>query len=70
MAVMIENANYYTRKEIADKFGCSTRTIKRYIDAGKIEGKKLGRSWYFTEKNIEDYFSNNLENKRGGVLNE
>jgi excisionase family DNA binding protein len=70
MAVMIENANYYTIKEIADKFGCSTRTIKRYIDAGKIEGKKLGRSWYFTEKNIEDYFSNNLENKRGGVLNE
>lgn len=70
MAVMIENANYYTIKEIADKFGCSTRTIKRYIDAGKIEGKKLGRSWYFTEKNIEDYFSNNLENKHGGVLNE
>lgn len=66
---MIENANYYTIKEIADKFGCSTRTIKRYIDADKIEGKKLGRSWYFTEKNIEDYFSNNLENKRG-VMNE
>nr|UVX71540.1 MAG: Pyocin activator protein PrtN [Bacteriophage sp.] len=69
MPVMIENANYYTIKEIADKFGCSTRTIKRYIDADKIEGKKLGRSWYFTEKNIEDYFSNNLENKRG-VMNE
>lgn len=70
MPVMIENANYYTIKEIADKFGCSTRTIKRYIDAGKIEGKKLGRSWYFTEKNIENYFSDNLENKRGGVMNE
>lgn len=69
MPVMIENTNYYTIKEIADKFGCSTRTIKRYIDANKIEGKKLGRSWYFTEKNIEDYFSNNLENKRG-VMNE
>lgn len=69
MPVMIENANYYTIKEIADKFGCSTRTIKRYIDADKIEGKKLGRSWYFTEKNIEDYFSNNLENKNG-VMNE
>lgn len=69
MPVMIENANYYTIKEIADKFGCSTRTIKRYIDADKIEGKKLGRSWYFTEKNIEDYFSNKLENKRG-VMNE
>lgn len=69
MPVMIENTNYYTIKEIADKFGCSTRTIKRYIDADKIEGKKLGRSWYFTEKNIEDYFSNNLENKHG-VMNE
>ena len=69
MPVMIENTNYYTIKEIADKFGCSTRTIKRYIDADKIEGKKLGRSWYFTEKNIEDYFSNKLENKRG-VMNE
>nr|DAJ99537.1 MAG TPA: helix-turn-helix domain protein [Caudoviricetes sp.] len=67
MPVMIENTNYYTIKEIADKFGCSTRTIKRYIDADKIEGKKLGRSWYFTEKNIEDYFSNNLENKRGAM---
>lgn len=69
MPVMIENANYYTIKEIADKFGCSTRTIKRYINAGKIEGKKLGRSWYFTEKNIEDYFSTNSENKNG-VMNE
>lgn len=57
MAVEIESRTYYTIHEVAEKFNCSTRTLKRYLDAGKIEGKKLGRTWYFTEENISRYFT-------------
>lgn len=57
MAVTIENKNYYTSHEVAELFHCSTRTLKRYMDAGKIEGKKLGRTWYFTQEAIDDYLN-------------
>ena len=57
MAVEIESKIYYTIHEVADKFKCSTRTLKRYVDAGKLDGKKLGRTWYFTEESIRRYFT-------------
>lgn len=57
MAVTIENTNYYDIHEVSDIFKVSTRTVKRYVDAGKIEGKKLGRTWYFTEESIRRYFT-------------
>lgn len=57
MAIMIENRNYYDIHEVAELFHCSTRTLKRYLDAGKLEGRKLGRTWYFTEDGINRYFT-------------
>lgn len=65
MAVTIENKNYYTIHEVAELFHCSTRTLKRYLDAGKIEGKKLGRTWYFTEDGINRYFAEGGAGKHG-----
>jgi excisionase family DNA binding protein len=57
MAVTIDNRNYYDIHEVAELFHCSTRTLKRYLDAGKLEGQKLGRTWYFTEDGINRYFT-------------
>jgi len=62
MAVKIENTTFYTMAEVATFFGCSTRTIKRYLNAGKIEGQRLGRTWYFTEESVKRYF----EQREGG----
>ena len=62
--VKIENATFYSITEVADLFNCSTRTIRRYVDAGKINGRRLGRTWYFEEGTIKDYFS-----EREGVSN-
>ena len=62
--VKIENTTLYTAEEVANLFGCSQRTIKRYQDAGKIEGRRMGRTWYFTEENVKRFF-----NEKEGVKN-
>lgn len=55
--VQIENTKLYTMEEVANIFGCSTRTVKRYVNAGKIDGQRLGRTWYFTEESVKRYFT-------------
>ena len=62
MAVTIENTTYYSIHEVAELFNCSTRTLRRYLDAGKIEGSKIGRTWYFTQDSVNKYFT-----ERGAV---
>lgn len=57
MAVKIENNNYYDMHEVAKIFNCSTRTVKRYAEAGKIEGNKLGRTWYFSKESVNKYIT-------------
>ena len=66
MAVTIENTTFYSIHEVAELFNCSTRTLKRYLDAGKIEGRKLGRSWYFTQESVNRYFTERGAVKYGG----
>jgi len=55
VSVKLENIIYYDVHEVAEIFNCSTRTIKRYVDSGKLKGNKLGRTWYFTEQSIKRY---------------
>nr|DAG82400.1 MAG TPA: helix-turn-helix domain protein [Caudoviricetes sp.] len=57
MAVTIRGKIYYSIHEVAGVFECSTRTLKRYLDAGKIVGHKMGRTWYFTQEAIDDYLN-------------
>lgn len=47
---------YYTVDEIAKLTKLSTRTIRRYISDGTLQGKKAGKQWRFTQQDLENFF--------------
>ena len=49
---------FYTTDEVAKMFNVCRMTIIRYVRAGKLKGFLIGRSWRFTEDQIEDYIRN------------
>jgi len=53
----------YTLQEVADLLKVSTRTVLRYIKAGKLKATKIGQ-WRISENNIKDFLNgySNLNN--------
>ena len=58
---------FYTVNDLIELLGVTRRTIYRYIGEGKLEGVKLGKSWRFTPKDIEDFMEvmKKTHNKQG-----
>lgn len=42
----------YDLKDLSKKLKISIRTLRKYIKAGKLKGKKIGRAYYVTEPNL------------------
>ena len=51
-------------KEISEKFGVSIETIRSYINAGQLRGRKFGVSWYVSSRALEEYFSGKRESEK------
>ena len=45
---------YFTRKQIADRWECSTRHVDRQIDSGDLIATRLGRLVRVTEADLLD----------------
>ena len=46
----------YTVSDVAQMTGLTERTIRNYIKDGKLQGKKVGVQWRFTEEDIGNLF--------------
>lgn len=42
-------------KEVAEKLSVTTKTIQRYIKAGKIEAVKMGNRWKIPEQALDEF---------------
>jgi len=54
----------YTVKQVAKMYGCSTETIRREINAGRLKAShKRGQTkvWYITKEALKDWAENMLE---------
>jgi excisionase family DNA binding protein len=47
----------YTIDEIAKALGLNPRTIRRYIDQGKLRAERVGGSWRISEEAVKGMFS-------------
>ncbi len=54
--IKIDDDGYYTVKDIADLTGKHHRTIREWIRSGKMTGKKIGREWIVSGKDLRLYY--------------
>ena len=48
-------AELYTPEEIAERWRCSAVTVYRLLNAGKLEGFRVGRGWRIPEESLSAY---------------
>lgn len=51
------NRKYYSVDETAEKLGVHPKTIRRYINSGKISASKVAGSWRVYEESLGDYMN-------------
>jgi len=61
MPIKINDLTLFDLKEISQKFGLSIDSIRSYIQAGKLKGRKFGVKWYVSARALEEYFSGKLD---------
>jgi len=60
MPIKISDLTLFDLQEISQKFGLSIDSIRSYIQAGKLKGRKFGVKWYVSVRALEEYFSGGL----------
>ena len=43
-------------QELAEQLNVTTRSIRNYLQEGKLHGTKAGGKWRFTEQDLYDFF--------------
>ncbi len=54
----MENKEFYTAQELADKLRVNIMTIYRYIKAGKLKAYKLGKEFRIDKKEFRKFLNN------------
>jgi len=49
----------YSIQELSKELNVSTRTLYNYVLSGRLQGVKIGRSWFFPEQNILNFINGN-----------
>lgn len=57
MPIKINDLTLFDLQEISQKFGLTIDSIRSYIQAGKLKGRKFGVKWYVSARALEEYFS-------------
>jgi excisionase family DNA binding protein len=63
----IAPGRFYSIDEVADHLGVSPRTIRRWINAGKLRAHRFGRTLRIANDDLQDFLSRH-EIRRDGDL--
>ena len=53
--VNILNQKFYYVEDLVEILKVSDFTIREYIKAGKLKGRKIAKRWLVSEKELEDF---------------
>ena len=53
----MNNKEFYTAKDLADKLGVNIMTIYRYIKAGKLKAYKLGKEFRIDKREFDNFLN-------------
>ena len=54
----MEQKEFYTAQELADKLRVNIMTIYRYIDKGKLKAYKFGKEFRIDQKTFQEFLKN------------
>jgi len=46
---------FYTVADLSKAIKHNTQTVRRYINEGKIKGRKVGRQWLVDEEAVKEF---------------
>lgn len=58
MGLVIAGENLYTIKEIAETLKVSVQAVRKWIKAGKMPARRIGRPIYISETDLKTYLNN------------
>ncbi len=48
----MSNLQFYKLKQVSELLGIGIRTLRKYINAGDLKAKKIGRNYFVTGDNL------------------
>ncbi len=54
--IKLGDLTLFTVEELAELLEVQERTIRSYLNTGKLKGRKLAGRWYVTEDSLKEYF--------------
>ena len=52
---VIQGEEYFSVKNIMEWLPIKATTVKKYLQQGRIKGRKVGRKWYVSKTNFYNY---------------
>lgn len=59
MPIKFKGKELYSVKELAEILPITGYAIREYFRRGKLKGKKIGKNWYISKKNLEQFLDSN-----------
>jgi excisionase family DNA binding protein len=53
--LVIEGNTFYTCEEVAQKLAVTATTVRRYIQHGELQARKVGRSYLVSDRQLRAY---------------
>ena len=55
--IEINETKLFDLKEISENLKVNVVTLRRYIHRGKLRAQKIGKNYYVSEKNLNDFLN-------------
>ncbi|MBA7548797.1 hypothetical protein ES705_41265 [subsurface metagenome] len=61
MPIKIDEEVYFSVEELVAILPLTALTIRDYLRKGKLKGKKVGRLWHVSKRNLKSYLEGNIK---------
>lgn len=51
------NLVVYTVRDLSELLNTTPQTVRKYINTGRIKGKKIGRQWLVDEEAVKEFLN-------------
>lgn len=54
--IALGHLTIFTLEDVSEKLGVSKLTLNSFIKKGELKARRIGKSYFITEKSLEDFF--------------